>query len=133
VSSHDPLRISVAGLALLGGHGLELRFLLKLRIQNPNDRGLDFDGIALTLSVDGQVVATSVSDVKGSLPRYGEVVIELPVEVSAVAAVHLARILARPAAKDAPVRYELRGKIGAGWLGSINFQHGGNLPEKHGS
>ena len=37
LSGSDPPRVSVAGIEALPGEGLELRFLVKLRVQNPNE------------------------------------------------------------------------------------------------
>ena len=50
---HDPLNVQVAGIQPLPGEGLELRMAVKLRVQNPNDRPLDYDGIALELEIHG--------------------------------------------------------------------------------
>ena len=43
----DPLRIELVGLEPLPGQGLEVRFAVKLRVQNPNDSAVEFDGVAL--------------------------------------------------------------------------------------
>ena len=54
----DPPQIQVAGLEPLPGEGLEARFALALRIQNPNSRTIDYQGIAVDLQVNGQPLAT---------------------------------------------------------------------------
>ena len=71
----DPLRVAVVGIDALDGQGLELRLAIKLRVQNPNDSAVEFDGAALELEVNGKPLATGVSDQRGSVPRYGEAVL----------------------------------------------------------
>jgi len=43
----DPLNVQVAGVEPLEGQGLEMRMAVKLRVQNPNDSAVDYDGAAL--------------------------------------------------------------------------------------
>ncbi len=54
--------------------GLELRMLVKIQIQNLNDLALDFSGVAVKIDVQGKCFATGVSDVGGSVPRFGETI-----------------------------------------------------------
>ena len=44
----------MVGVEPLQGEGLELRMLVKLRIQNPNDLPLDFNGVSVTMNVQGK-------------------------------------------------------------------------------
>jgi hypothetical protein len=80
----DPVRVNLVGLEPLQGEGFELRFAVRLRVQNPNDSAIDYDGVALELDVNDKSFATGVSDSKGSVPRFGETVISVPVTVSAI-------------------------------------------------
>ena len=78
----DPLQVTVAGIEPLQGEGLELRLLVKLRVQNPNDAPVEYDGVSLNLDVQGKSFASGVSDASGTVPRFGESVIGVPVTVS---------------------------------------------------
>lgn len=80
--SHDPLQVSVAGIESLPGEGMELRLLVKLRVQNPNDTPIEFNGVSLNLDVMGRDFASGVSDQAGTVPRFGEAVVAVPVTVS---------------------------------------------------
>src|SRR5436190_11889398 len=84
VPGREPLQVTVAGVESLPGEGLELRMLVKLRVQNPNDEPLDYDGVYVKLDVLDQTVATGVSGERGSVARYGETLIAVPVTVSAL-------------------------------------------------
>src|SRR3954470_7447460 len=75
----DPIRVQVVGLEPLQGQGMELRFAVDLRVQNPNGAPIDYDGIAFELEVRGNAFASGVSDVRGTIPRYGETVVSIPV------------------------------------------------------
>ncbi|HSN70692.1 MAG TPA: LEA type 2 family protein, partial [Steroidobacteraceae bacterium] len=65
----DPPQVTVAGIEPLPGEGMELRMLVKLRVQNPNDVAIDFNGVALEMDVLGKTFATGVSDQGGTIPR----------------------------------------------------------------
>ena len=78
----EPIDVIMVGVEPLQGQGLELRMLVKLRIQNPNDSPLDFNGVSLQMDVQGKRFATGVSDAAGSVPRFGETIVSVPVSIS---------------------------------------------------
>ena len=82
--NRDPLNIDVAGIEPLQGEGLELRLAVRVRIQNPNDSDIEYSGAALNLDLNGRKLATGVSSAMGTVPRYGEAVLEIPVTISAL-------------------------------------------------
>ncbi|MFG3691778.1 LEA type 2 family protein [Stutzerimonas stutzeri] len=125
-SQRDPLNVQVAGIQPLPGEGLELRMNVKLRIQNPNDTALDYDGVALDLEVNGRRLASGVSDARGSVPRFGETVLSVPVTVSAFSAARQALGLAEHIGLD-EVPYVLRGKLAGGLFGTQRFVEKGTL------
>lgn len=126
LSSHDPLRIELAGIEPLPGEGLEARFAIKLRVQNPNDRPVDFDGIDLELQVNQQPLLSGVSDQRGQVPRYGESILRIPVSLSAYAALRQAWGMA--GYQDGQgLPYELRGKLANGLFGTWRFNDRGTL------
>ena len=95
-------------------------------MQNPNDASVDFDGVALDLELNGKNLASGVSDQKGTVPRYGETVISVPVSVSAFAAVRQAMGLSDVAARG-ELPYVVRGKLAGGTFGSVGFSDSGTL------
>lgn len=106
----EPLRISVAGLEPLEGKGMEARFAVYLRVQNHSERPLDYDGIALDLDLRGMSFASGVSDQHGTIPRFGETVIRVPVTVPATAVIRHAFGLA--SGDHGKADYQLRGRLG---------------------
>lgn len=124
----DPLQVTVAGIEPLQGEGLELRMTVKLRVQNPNDAPVEFDGAYLRLEVQGKTFATGVSDERGSVPRFGESVVAVPVTVSVLNIVK--QVLGAVDSKSAPpdrIRYTLEGKLNGTGFGAHRFSSAGEL------
>ena len=104
LSNRDPLRVDLVGLEPLPGQGLE----------------------ALDLDVNGQPLASGVSDQSGSVPRFGETVLSVPVSISAFSVVRQAWGAAgyQPGQE---VPYVLRGKLADGLFGTRRFSDSGTL------
>lgn len=126
LSPRDPLNVQVADIQPLPGEGLELRMAVKLRVQNPNDMALDYNGVALDLEINGRRLASGVSDERGSVPRFGETVLTVPVTISAFSAVRQALGLAEHVGME-EVPYVLRGKLAGGLFGTQRFVEKGTL------
>ncbi|MGF6793253.1 LEA type 2 family protein [Paraburkholderia sp. 35.1] len=122
----DPLRVNVAGIEPIAGQGMEMRFNVKLRVQNPNDSAVSFNGVSLDLELNGKPFATGVSDQSGTVPRFGETIVTVPLTVPAFAAVRQAFALAG-AAQSGQVPYVLRGKLAGGVTGTTRFTDQGTL------
>ncbi|PAV48303.1 water stress/hypersensitive response domain-containing protein [Pseudomonas sp. HAR-UPW-AIA-41] len=122
----DPPQIQVVGLEPLPGESLEARFALALRVQNPNSRAIDYQGIAVDLQVNGQPLASGVSDQQGRIPGFAEQVIRVPVSISAFSVLRQAWGMANRQAQER-LPYRLRGKLASGWLGGARFDTSGEL------
>ncbi len=131
----DPPQITVAGVEPLPGQGLELRLLVKLRVQNPNDSPIDYDGVFVRLDVQGKTFATGVSDARGAVPRFGEALIQVPVTVSAF---RMARqVVGAMGAMEGgkgmdgkgmdKIRYDLSGKFSGSGFRSVRFGSKGEV------
>lgn len=122
----DPLQVAVAGIEPMQGEGLELRMLVKLRVQNPNDAALDYDGVYVKLEVMDKTFATGVSDERGTVGRFGESIIDVPVTVSMLRMVRqtLGMLNGEPLDK---VTYRLSGKLSGPGFGSNRFQAQGEF------
>jgi len=118
---HEPVQVTVADIEPLPAEGLELRMMVKLRVQNPNDVPVDYDGVYVKLEVLDKTFATGVSDEHGSIPRFGESVIGVPVTVSMVrmALNALGTLDGQPIDK---ITYKLDGKLSGPAFGSFRFR-----------
>ncbi len=122
----DPLQVTVAGIDPLPGEGLELRLMVRLRLQNPNDAAVDYDGVYLQLDVQDKTFATGVSDKGGTLPAFGESLISVPVSVSAMrmARQFTGMLDGKPVDK---ISYKLTGKLGGSPLAARRFETQGEF------
>jgi len=75
--------------------------------------------------VRGNAFASGVSDARGTIPRYGETVVTVPVTVSAFAMVRQAMGFA--SGDRSKIDYVLRGKVGGSTFGSVRFESRGEL------
>jgi LEA14-like dessication related protein len=115
----EPLRISVAGIEPLEGQGMEARFAVRLRIQNHADQPLAYDGIALDLDLSDARFGSGVSDQQGTVPRFGETIITVPVTVPATAIIH--HIFSLATGNRVRTDYRLRGELGGAEFTSGKF------------
>ncbi len=122
----DPLNINVVGIEPLPSQELEVRFAVKLRVQNPNETAIDYNGVALDLEVNGQSLASGVSDQAGSIPRFSEAVIVVPVSVSAFSVLRQTLGLGQIQTLN-NLPYVLRGKLASGVFGTMRFVDRGKL------
>jgi LEA14-like dessication related protein len=122
----DPLFIDVAGIEPLAGEGMELNLAVRIRVQNPNDSAVEYDGVALALDINGRTLASGVSDDMGVVPRYGEKVFTIPVTISAF---DVARQVFGVMNAEDPneVRYLVRGKLEGGLFGTRRFDDEGTF------
>jgi LEA14-like dessication related protein len=124
--NREEMRVNVVGIEPLEGQGLEVRFAVKLRVQNPNDAPIVYDGVSLDLDLNGRPFASGVSDQKGTVPRFGEAVLSVPVTVSAFTAARQALGFAGSSQLD-NLPYALRGRLAGGPFGGTRFTDKGTL------
>lgn len=122
----DPLNINVVGIEPLPSEGLEMRFAVKLRLQNPNETAIDYSGAALDLEVNGRTLATGVSDQSGSIPRFSEGILSIPVSISAFSVLRQTLGLSQTQSLD-NLPYVLKGKLAGGVFGTLRFVDRGTL------
>src|SRR5690348_15574867 len=130
LEQRDPVQVTVADIESIPGEDLEFRMLVKLRVQNPNDEPVQYDGIYLKLDVLGNTLATGVSDERGTIPRFGESVISVPMTVSTLRVVSRALSMLSTGQSVEKVNYKLDGKLDGPMFGSTRFQLTGefNMP-----
>lgn len=126
IPNYEPPRVSVVGIESAKGEGMELRFNVKLRIQNPNTVEINYQGMMVDLIVDGRRLATGLSNQAGKVPSYGETVYTLPVSISAIdAAMQFVDYMQKP--QQSAIPYEIKGKLESGMFGSVRFSDKGSL------
>lgn len=129
LSHQDPLEVTVAGIEPLKGEGLEMRMMVKLRVLNPNDAPVDYNGAYVKLDVQDRTFATGVSDSAGSVPRFGESIISVPVTVSVLRMVRQVMGVLDGKPVD-QIRYSMSGKLNRSAFGSLRFKSQGEFTMK---
>jgi len=126
LQGREPIQVIIAGVEPLQGEGLELRMLVKLRIQNPNDLPLDYNGVSVQMDMQGKLLATGVSDAVGSVPRFGETIVGVPVSISVFRIAHQAiGVMANE--YRGKLAYEMTGKLAGPVFNSLHFKSNGEL------
>jgi len=122
----DPLQVTVLDVEPMESGGMELRMLVKLRVQNPNDTPIEYNGVALEMNVQGKTFATGVSDTAGTVPRFGEAVISVPMTASAMRMLGQAFGLMQGGAPT-KITYEMKGKLNSSAVSSTHFKTQGEF------
>jgi LEA14-like dessication related protein len=122
----QPINVIVAGVEPLEGQGLEVRMLVTLRIQNPNNSPLEFNGVSLQMDVQGKRFATGVSDAGGTIPRFGEALVDVPVSISVFG---IARQAIGIITKEyrGKLAYEMTGQLAGPAFNSVHFESKGEF------
>ena len=115
LGQHEPIRVNLAGLEAIPGAGLEARFLAKVRVQNPNEASITYNGISAEVDLNGRSFASGLSDASGEIPRFGESVIELPLTVPATAIVR--QVVRLFTGDHSKATYRVRGFLNTGTSG----------------
>ena len=79
LGQREPVEVSLAGLEVLEMNLLEQRYLLRLRIMNPDDRAIAIRGMSYQLWLNDSKFARGVSDQAVEVPGFGERVVEVSI------------------------------------------------------
>lgn len=122
----DPPRVALAGIRLLDLTIFEQRYLLALRIQNPNRFELPIEGMSYTLHVNGAEFAHGVNNRKTTIPAFGEQILQVSVVTDLL---HTLKQLQRWEGQRArPLDYRLKGRIQiANAPVSLPFEYSGKI------
>ena len=116
LADFDEPQVELMGLEPLPSQGMEARFLVKLRIVNPNSVPLEIDGMAYDLYLRDNKVFSGVSNEGLSVEAYGESTAELEVAAGVFGSLSLIRdVLSNPPADGMP--YRLNAKLSRSGIG----------------
>ncbi len=116
----EPLGVTIADFTPVEMTLLEQRYAITVRLMNPNDTDIAFDGVAFDLEINGKPFAKGVSNRAGVIPRFGEALVDLRV-VSGLQQI-LGQISQIQKGDQAGFTYRIRGRIHSGSLfGSVPF------------
>jgi LEA14-like dessication related protein len=119
--------ISVVSVELRSGNLLQQNFAVKLNVQNPNDRALPVKALHVELNVDGEQIASGVSDRAFEVPANGET--EFDMSIKANMAVALLKLADRMNQHAGSIGYDLTGgaSIDLPFLRDLPFHQTGSF------
>lgn len=127
LSTFEQPRVSVVDVQLQDGRLMAQKFLVTIRIDNPNNYGFDINGAVVDVLLNDQPLARGLSNRKISIPRYGSA------DLQVVATVQLLDVLKQimQMGTQRPVDYQVKGYLDVrrGWTSNIRvpFQQTGEL------
>lgn len=124
IPSHfEKPQVNLAGLQVAELGLLEQKFIVSLRVTNPNQISVPINGLNLKLDVNGQPFATGVSDEKVTLKQLSDTVIKVNVTTN------LSSIWKQVKNMNKPIAYSLNGKLLLPMVpGGLSFDRKGELP-----
>jgi LEA14-like dessication related protein len=95
-------------------------------VQNPNDVPIDYAGAAVTLDVADKTFATGVTDASGTVPRFGEAIVEVPMTISMLrmARQFMGVLDGQPVER---INYQMSGKLARRGAPDVRFSSAGEL------
>jgi LEA14-like dessication related protein len=122
----DPPRLTIVRVAMTSADMFNQQFLVRLHVQNPNERELPVRGIDYKLFLQGDSFAEGVSTKPFVVPALGETEFDMTVRTNFVSGV--GRLLSRLNGRD-QVEYVLEGKVltDLGMIRKIPFQESGTV------
>lgn len=116
--------VSIAGIRLLDGNLIEQRFVLTLRITNPNNVDIPLEGLNFDLDLNGKPFAKGLSNRPLVVPRLGEASMDVTV---ATGLNGWLRLLGEVGKGSDKADYRIRGRLVTGNLGGFDFDRHGQV------
>ena len=106
---------------------LEQKFVLRFRIDNPNDMSLPIRGLNYNVKLNGVLLAEGQSDKSFTVPARGHQTFEVPVRTNLWR--HLKRIVNSLEDPDEPISYQLQGEVKTGLMfgRSVHMSRNGEI------
>jgi LEA14-like dessication related protein len=122
----DPPQVTLVGVEPAASEGWEARMQLKLRVLNPNEAPIDYNGIYVQLDLLDKSFASGASNQTGTVPAFGETVISVPVSVSVLGIARQAMSLVGGKGMER-ITYAMHGKLNSPTSGALRFSSQGEL------
>jgi LEA14-like dessication related protein len=119
-------QVTLVSVAMTSADIFNQQFLVKVNVENPNDRELPITGIDYKLFLEGDSFAEGVSNKAFTVPANGETEFDMTVRTNFASGV--ARLLSRLNGRD-QVQYVVEGKVltDISMLKKIPFQQSGTV------
>lgn len=113
--------VSLVGVDIESLGLFEQRFLIKLRVKNPNNLDIPVEGISFDVELNGRPFANGVSNVAVTIPRYGEAVLDIKASSSLASFLRQWRELEK--AGRTGLDYRVKGHLQVSGYGALPFDY----------
>jgi LEA14-like dessication related protein len=120
-------KVALAGLNVKDLNPLKPTFLVRLKVDNPNDLDVNLDGADVALALNGQPVATGVSLSPLTLKKLGSSTMDVEVTANTLSAIQQFLVLQSKPAMDYQVTGHLNWLNWLGALGKLPFNFNGSV------
>lgn len=120
-------KVSLAGLNIKDLNPLKPSFLVRLKLDNPNDLDVNLDGADVALALNGQPVATGISRSPLTLKKLGSSAMDVEVTANTLSAIQQFLVLQSQPMMDYQVTGHLNWNDWLGALGRLPFNFKGTL------
>ena len=119
-------RLNLVSLQMTSADMFNQQFVVRMNVQNPNDRDLPVNGIDYKIFLEGDSFADGTSNVPFVIPANGEKEFDLPVRTNFVSS--LGRLLSLLNGKQ-QVRYQIEGTVMTkiGMIHKVPFSESGSV------
>lgn len=119
--------VSLESFRMLPTEGVSPRFLIGLRVINPNPVAIDLRGLSYDVEIEGQKLLSGVAGNLARIPPYAESEIELQAGLSLVGGLRLLNDLLSDASRDT-LAYVFRARLDVAGLASrLTLEEAGQL------
>lgn len=107
--AYEKPSVELVSFKILPAHGFEQNFEIGLKLTNPNNFDLPFNGISYQLSVAGETLAHGVASDISIAEAYGESRFVVPVSTGLIRGIKVISALMNNQGKD--IHYQLKAKL----------------------
>lgn len=124
--SYETPEVQLTKIELLPSRGFEQRFLIGLRLVNPNRFELKLNGLSYSLTLQGHKIVSGVSSDMSPVAAYGEADISVEAGISLISGLRFFNeLISNP---SQTFNYELDTKLDSGWwLTPIHITESGSI------
>lgn len=120
-----PPAVTLAGVDLESIGLFEQRYVLQLRVTNPNDSDIPVEGVSFDIELNGMHFATGVSNAAVTVPRLGEALLEVKATSNLASFMRQLRDQ-RKDGRDG-LDYRIKGNLRVPGHGALPFERKGEL------
>ena len=121
----EPPRLNVVNLKVVKATPLEQRYQVRLRVQNPDDKGLIINGLNFDLYLNDQHFASGMTGQKLKISRYGDALVDV-MATSTVFGLYR-QLMAISQGQGQEFSYKIKGKISLEGRRTQPFERKGDL------